>query len=512
MIELDVSKFKTPAFAHQIEGVKLLLRHPAFAIFDEMGAGKSKQVIDTACVLANGDKIDTVVVLAPASVRSVWLDAETGEIRKHAWIPSRVLEFHSPRGGTRWREIWRHGERRLTWIVTNYEFIRSETNRSWLLKGLEDKKTFLVLDESSYVKNRASKQTHAAGKVRQRCSRVVLLNGTPVSNSPLDLWAQMMILDQRILGNRFKNFYQFKYHYAIMGGWHEKQVLGYKNLEELQQLVAPYAVRRLKADCLDLPPKLFTVREVALREETWKIYQTLRRHALVALTEAEEKLEPNAAVRIVRLAQLTSGIIGGLSVDPAGELDFVEEGELSTDPNVELTKDVSREKLDWVLAYLKEETSAKSVIVWCRFRRERERLAKELRDDRHSPWSVAEIYGGQAPASRSAALALMKPTNTTAERVVLVAQPKAGGFGLDLTRATEAVYLSNDFSLTTRLQSIDRPHRPGQQHAVTYVDVLATGPKGQRTIDHTIRRALGKMENLAAWTASVWRRALSEEE
>ena len=65
-------KFKLKPYQHQIKGIDKLVKHSAFALFDEMGVGKSKQVVDAACILFDKGEIDTVVVVAPASVKTVW--------------------------------------------------------------------------------------------------------------------------------------------------------------------------------------------------------------------------------------------------------------------------------------------------------------------------------------------------------------------------------------------------------------------------------------------------------
>mgnify|MGYP003144188393 FL=1 len=67
------------------------------------------------------------------------------------------------------------------------------------------------------------------------------------------------------------------------------------------------------------------------------------------------------------------------------------------------------------------------------------------------------------------------------------------------------VYLNNAYSLNIRLQSEDRIHRPGQTGAaVNYFEIAAEGPKGQRTIDHIVLKALRHKRELAEWTASAW--------
>jgi SNF2 family DNA or RNA helicase len=506
--------FKTLPFEHQRVGIKALVEHEAFALFDEMGAGKSKQVIDAACILAEQGKIDTVVIVAPASVRCVWLDKEIGEIKKHSWMRNRVYEFRKD-----FKEVWEDRyetpQPNLDWVVTNYEWLRSAAHLGTLTEKIASLKALLILDESSYVKNRSASQTKAVLRLRKHCARCVLLNGTPVTNSPLDLWSQMQILDEKILGEYFKNFYNFRYSYCTMrtqkfAGRSFQQVVEYKNLGELAQRISPFVLRREKKDCLDLPAKLYTEREVALSVESWKRYQELKRDALISLGAASEKrMEPNAAVRLMRLAQLTSGILGnGPTPQDPNDLDLP-----IFSPSMQ---DLSDEKLRWAVEYLTEECTAKAVIVWCRWRRERERLAEALRSYNEKSGKVRytfELYGGQAKIERDIAVKYFSDNALTdygGATYVLIAQPHAGGHGLNLVAASEAIYLSNDFALGMRLQSEDRCHRPGQVNQVTYIDVLATGPKGQHTIDHVIFKALREKKNVADLTCQEWRKELND--
>lgn len=514
---------KTPQFAHQKIGTAALIKNPAFALFDEMGAGKSKQVIDAACTLAEQGKIDTVVVVAPASVRCVWLDREIGEIKKHSWAKNHVYELHQ-KTRLMWYDTITKDDpiKWLTWIVTNYEFLRGKKHLEELTVSLSSK-ALLVLDESSYIKNRTAAQTKAVLKLRQHCARCVLLNGTPVTNSPLDLWSQMQVLSPDILENRFKNFYHFRSEFCEMqtmrfGMRSFPQVKAYRRLDKLAKIVAPYVLRRLKADCLDLPEKLYTEREVALTPESWKRYCELKKDALISLGESGEKrMEPNAAVRLMRLAQLTSGILGGT-------LESVQIDETDTRASLTMDRiraaaavptaaqDLSDEKLRWAVQYLTEECTAKAVIVWTRWRRERERLITELRESKFDG-CVQELYGGQKATARTLAVQVFSDTSKLdgGKRKILIAQPHAGGHGLNLVAASEAIYLSNDFALGIRLQSEDRMHRPGQNNPCLYIDVLATGPSGQKTIDHVIFKALHDKKSVADLTTAEWRKELENE-
>lgn len=514
---------KTPQFAHQKTGTAALVAHKAFALFDEMGAGKSKQVIDAACTLAEQGKIDTVVIVAPASVRCVWIDKEIGEIKKHSWHKfNMVMEFHGQR-----KMIWgddlnyyNHSglnKHNLFWIVTNYEFLRSSARIEEFIDLLRDRRVLLVLDESSYIKNRTAKQSKAVAKLRANCDRCVILNGTPITQSPLDLWSQIKILDPKILKCFNGNFYHFRAEYAEMrqqrfGGHSFAQVVRYKNLDKLTTKLAPYVLRREKKDCLDLPPKLYTEREVALTPASWKRYQELKKDFIMTLCEGDVRLEPNAAVRAMRLAQLTSGHLGCSSA----QFGYRDKRVGSQIEGMELnTQDLSDEKLKWCVQYLTEECTAKAVIVWTRWRRERERLyGKLVNEAEPKGWGISQLYGGQSKKERNVSALLFSTTKKEPgldRKQILIAQQHAGGYGLNLVAASEAIYLSNDFSLGIRLQSEDRCHRPGQVNPVTYIDVLATGPQGQKTIDSIIFKALREKKNIADMTTAQWRKELSND-
>jgi SNF2 family DNA or RNA helicase len=291
-----------------------------------------------------------------------------------------------------------------------------------------------------------------------------------------------------------------------MGGWQMKQVVDYINIDKLSNIIKPYVLRREKKDCLDLPPKLYTQREVALSPAAWKMYRELKKEAVISLGPDHTHVEPNSAVRIMRLAQLTSGFLGGV----------LEKGQEELDPSLfaEISKtiDTSDEKIKWMLEYLLHESKSKFIIVWTRWRNERERMVKELREAKGSH-CLFQIYGDQKASERNMAVQFFSGVTTDKKPVksILIAQPQAGGIGLNLVAATEAVYMSNLYSLGSRLQSEDRCHRPGQEHPVTYVDLIATGPNGQKTVDSAILKALREKQEIAHWTCERWRKELSDD-
>lgn len=470
------------AFQHQIIGTNLIVKEPAFALLDEMGLGKTKQIIDAGQILFSQKVIDKVLVISPAAVRSVWFDSDLGELAKHLHTSCTVIEFHD--------QIRRWGKDGLKWVITNYEYVRINAHLEVLLKFC-DKKTMLVIDESSAIKSHKTLQTKACIKIRRMCGRVVLLNGTPITLNPGDMFSQCYVMDPKILD--CETYYHFRSRYAIMGGWRYKQIVQWRNLDEMQRRIKPYAIRRLKSECLDLPPKLDSiVFTVPLSLKTWNIYKEMKNEMIAWLDEQTVSVARQAVVKVMRLAQITCGFLGGL-----------EEG----------TREIGQEKLQFFMKWLNEQLELDpnlKLLVWCRFRAELSRL-RDMSVFANHGIKLGTIRGGQKVSERAEAVRLLDPRTVPDGPVVVIGSPQAGGLGLNLTAAHTVFYMSNDHSLKSRLQSADRVHRPGQTYPVSYFDLEATGPKGEKTVDHLILKALQKKEELAQWTIQAWVRALEEE-
>jgi len=504
-------------YAHQAVGVQRIKAQPEFWIGDEPGAGKTRQAIKAAQDLYLAGAVDHVVVVAPAQVfRTVWYDPGLGQIREYLDVPSMVREYR-PKGRT-----WATpdaGPKALAWTVANYELVRKPERMAPLMRAAGPN-TMLILDESLAVKSPTSQTTHAIYDLRQRCGRVLLLNGTEGGgDTPGDVYAQAKIMSPKILGCR--HWYEFRARYAVMGGyrrlqnvrqpdgkwrkqWVPMEVERWVNIDDLWQRMAPYYLRRTKAECLDLPAKIPPVAiEVPLRASTWSLYKAMRADSMAYLRGGGLVTAQQAGVRGLRLAQLCSGFLGGVRA-----LD--DEGMPYGEPD---TKEVGTEKqealLEWFAGRLVADPNAK-LLLWCRFRGEAERTARAFAEA-FEGLAVGKLVGGQTRDERDAAVALLDPRTAPTGPVVLVGTETAGRFGLNLSAAYLVAHLSSGFSHIDRTQADDRPHRPGQVHHIEYFDFVATGPQGQRTLDHVVLRELRDKGNVAAWGAAEWLRALQEE-
>jgi len=557
----DAGGFWSPPPPHVRYGVEQIIANPYFLLADDMGGMKTAQTIISTQFLHEMDVIDRVIVVAPAAIRpKVWYDEDLGQLREQVWNDKRntVSEYHQK------VRAWSHGPkeaRELRWIVTNYEFIRRESNLIELLRYCGPK-TMLVLDESSAVRTWDSAQTEAIMRLRwrdnakgrpiwgvERCGRVLLLNGTPVAETPMDMFAQCNIMHPSILNCRYVTHFKGRYalQEAVLGyggrpilSPHGKPVMkiaSWTNLPDLQQRVAPYILRREAKDFgvdFALPP---VGMDVALTNNTWKIYKEMRDNMVAWLTSGVATAA-TAATKSMRLAQITSGFLGGIEdsgiddlheqVDDMAQLALSMGVEfapgkldvLSNRPPSEV-QEVGREKLDFALEWheglLKRYPELK-LVTWCRFVPELKRYLKEV-VDKFPNMSVGAACGqkvldmveGSQKAEREYALRLLHPKTAPNGAVTVGATQGTGAMGLNFTACRTVLDMSYDFSPWKKKQGDSRFNRPGQTGPVSFFYLVATGPKGQKTIDHHIMLTrLGKA-NVNDLTVAGWVKMLTEE-
>lgn len=486
--------FRAAPFANQVTGMNLLLANPTFGIFDEMGTGKSRMVVDTASALFLTGSIKAALVVCPNTVKGNWADEARGQIAQ--WTPDAVrygvIRCDSDRY-TQWGkdlDTLQRGDAYLVWIVINYEALRSGKIYSKIESVLKARSTLMVLDESQKIKSPQAEQTQAVQTLGQYAARRVILSGTPITNRPLDVYSQFAFLDKRILG--YPTFTAFKARYARLGGYsvHGRpvEIIGYDHLDELETKVKGYSRRVLKKDCLDLPPKVYERREVALSEGEWSLYKQMRDELLIEV-EGQEVAAPVVLTKLLRLTQLTSGFVTRPRED-------------GQDPDVFYSP--TSAKLDEALEVIDEAPG--KVIVWCLFHAELDRLREALVGKKVM---CVEVHGKVTGADRDEAVRRFQEDPSVK---VFLGQVATGGVGITLTAADTVVYLTNSYSWEHRAQSEDRAHRAGQTRSVTYVDLLATGPQGGRTVDHAVLEAVLAKRDLAGVVLGDVRTVLGERE
>lgn len=495
--ELDWSRCTYAPFEHQITGVHALIKNRAFGILDEMGAGKTKQIIDAACFLYESKEIDVVLIICPAQVKDVWTHPQYSQIIEHAFVKGIIHEFTSR------TTVFPSPDRGLLWVVTSVELLRNPQHVKTLLKLLKGRKFWSVIDESSTITNPKASQTKGVLTIAPKAARRTILNGSPDGGSPLNLFSQFEYLDPMILG--FRNFFAFRNRHAQMGGYMNKQVVGFYRLDELQNKIKPFVLRRLKKDCLDILPKMKApLIEVKLSQASWARYCQMREE-FVAYTNGFDgaSVVSAAPIKALRLAQMCSGFLGGIIDD-----DNEDSSETST---AEISSELTDAFLDNLAMRLENDPNFR-LIAWCRFRPEIARLERRVRE-RFPQMLVRVLQGGLSKSDRKEAVSLFHPdAPDPSGPALLIGQPQAGRFGLNFTKCSNVDYLSNDHSFLTRSQSEDRIHRPGQKFQAYFQDYVVVGPNRERTMSGIILKSLRTKEEISTWICSRWEQEIMQEE
>jgi|TARA_Y100000034_G_scaffold136863_2_gene216493 SNF2 family DNA or RNA helicase len=471
--------FKIKPYEHQLTALEKGLPHLEYAYFMEMGTGKTKVLLDTAAVLYDQGKIEGLLVVAPKGVYRNWTDIEIpAHFPDH--IPSRVVAWSSNLNKKKKEEINSLFEPNNNFciFVINVDALITKKGALVIEKFLNTRLAMMVIDESTTIKTPSAKRTKATIKFGKLARYRRILTGSPVTKSPLDIYTQCEFLNPHLLG--FSSYYSFRNRYAVLidqdyGGRTFKQVVGYKNTEELKDELAQFSFRVTKDECLDLPPKIYVRREFEMTKEQKKVYDEMLSLAL-AIFEEGAATTTSAIVQLLRLHQISCGF---LPLDDDGGMQELKNDRLST------------------LMQLLEETDEK-VIIWANYRADIFRI-KEAVEKAYGPDSIVTYFGDTNIDDRQTAVSSFQDMSSSTR--FFLGNTQTGGYGITLTAASTVVYYSNNYDLEKRLQSEDRAHRIGQHNPVTYIDLVC-----KNTVDEKIIKALRNKIDLArAITGDKWR-------
>lgn len=471
-MDQDLSRYpyRNQPFAHQAAYLQRFWKHPVVALFAEMGTGKSFMLINNAALLYDRGDINGMLIVAPKGVYRNWYKSE---LPKH--MPEHVSYkmacwSPSPRKAEKMEmEAMLNYVDGLRILIMNIEAFSTEKGVSFARTFLRVTNSFMAVDESTTIKTPNAKRTKNIIKVGREARFRRIATGSPVTKSPLDLYAQCEFLSADCLN--MASYYAFQARYAVlverrMATHTFKQIVGYRRLDELQKRLDNFSFRVTKEECLDLPDKVYTRREVEMTAEQRKAYDQMKLMALSVIDQGIVSTN-NALTQLMRLHQICCGHV---KLDDGSEVDF---------PN---------NRIDELSAAL-EEVDGK-VIIWANYRKDIERIKNRLQHD-YGMTAVASYYGDTEAEERQEIVTRFQDPGDSLR--FFVGNPRTGGYGLTLTAAKTVIYYSNNFDLEVRLQSEDRAHRIGQTSKVTYIDLITPG-----TVDEHIVKALRNKINIAS--------------
>lgn len=427
---------------------------------DDMGLGKTLQTI---CLLANqhstqGEGVRSLVV-CPATLGGHWVE----EIRKFVdnLSPFLYMGTLTARVGLR-PEMLRHSV-----VITSYDIVRNDIE---FLGGLSW--NYLVLDEGHVIKNTKSKTSQAIRKLTAQ--HRLILSGTPIQNSVVELWSLFDFLMPGYLGSEK----QFMHRYArpILASRDGKcslkeQEAGVLAMEALHRQTLPFILRRVKEDVLkDLPPKItqdyycdlsplqtqlyedFAAKQSRDGEEaaaqSTHIFQALQylkkvcNHPKLVLTKEHPLFD--AAVR-----SHLAGNVGNL-------LDISHSAKLTALHQLLTDLGLSGEQSESVV-------SPHRALIFCQLKTMLDIVEKDLLKVHFGGLSYMRLDGSVPAQLRHG---LVTRFNTDPSIDLLLLTTSVGGLGLNLTGADTVIFVEHDWNPMKDLQAMDRAHRIGQKRVV----------------------------------------------
>lgn len=474
-------KYKTKPFKHQWDVFKTSRDEEYYALFMEQGTGKSKVIVDTITHLARKGSIDSAVIVAPKGVYRNWLKQEIPIHMPDDVLDSIYMELWNPtetkKNIERLTEFMKSNHNGLKVFIINIEAFSTLKGLHYTQRFLNVHKSMVVIDESSTIKHKTARRTKNLLKLANMAKYRRILTGTPVTAGPIDIYTQMSFLSDNILQS---SFYGFRNRYCVLRRRTINmrtfdEIVDYQNLDELQDIIKPYSYRVTKAECLDLPDKVYTKREIEMTPKQKKVYDILKKKAYIELSEEKSVTAPLVITRLLRLQQIMCGFV---------KYDDGREEEIDK-VNPRITE----------LLQVLEETEGQ-VIIWSNYTRSIHDIENAIKKYMKNK-TCATYYGDTKSEDRQEIVTQFQ----AGEIDYFIGQPRTGGYGLTLTNATTVIYYANSYDLEVRLQSEDRPHRIGQTNKVTYIDFVT--PK---TIDEKIFEALRNKKSLAdSITGDNWK-------
>jgi SNF2 family DNA or RNA helicase len=485
-------------YDYQKQGIQRLFSSRRLILADEMGLGKTVQAILSAnAVKQRANRPIRVLICVPAVVKHNW----KREIKQ--WLGTDDVTLVA--GNFEQREALLKKPSYFT--IVNFEQFRAEYHKSEQAKKLiadgllkikrsnkdllvrqgmltldeghlptvlKQKYDVIIVDEAHRLSNRQSMSFQAMDRVIKANpgNDLYLLTGTPVLNKPSDLWALLHLIDPKT----FSSFWRWVKTYCDTqpSFWNPQiqEITALREAELLRKDVAPYILRREKADVLSLPEKVYQDFEVELEPTQLRMYEKMQKDMWVALENGEVIEAPSILAKLIRLKQL--------SVSP----DLLS----PADPTL-----LRGAKIDALLNVL-EDSGNQKVVIFSQFAEVIRRLTPML--EKLYPDQVSGFTGDLRNYKERQRRIDVFQSNPKTKIFLLTIQ--AGGIGITLTAGTIAMFTDVLWTPALNGQAVDRLHRIGQRAPVTIVTLSANN-----TIDQHIQKILDKKQAMFDATIST---------
>lgn len=467
----------------QRAGVDFGVKHPGYINADDMGLGKTLQSITTVeefyarqkkeasdkghAISGTGDSYrdGPVLVICPNTLRNNWhreiTEGPNPEIFDRTLWPhlgATVIDASTPAKRV---EQAKEAIERNDYLILNWEKLR-------LMPELHKVKwAGVIADEAHRAKNRKSKASEALRKLKAPVK--ISATGTPIMNSPDELWPLLNWIDRENYGAYWRFFNMYVESYEGYRG--SKVITGVRNADKLRFELRDKLIRRTKTQVLDdFPEKLpEQIIEIDMLPAQKRAYEAAQNEFLLNIEEAMKDPEVSNATKRSVLAALQAGDIeqiGREIPNAAARMSFMRQiatsPALMADENGDYAEDVSS-KLDAVVERVTDHPG-KAFVVACWHKRAAEVLAGRLREAK-TPVKAEYLHGDVPPETRAARVDAFQNGDID----VLICTIAVGGVGITLTRADTILFIEEDWVPANNRQMEDRLYRIGQKNDVSVI-------------------------------------------
>lgn len=472
--------FLIKPWAHQLKAIGLAAQLPYYGLFFEQGAGKTSTAINISRVkFAENKRLLRAIVFGPPIVVNNWRDEWImhSKIKPFDIVPligsgaKRFRTFNDKAFGT-------NGELLPKIFLTNYEALSMDNLFAAFQKWEPEE---LIFDESHRLKNFKAKRSKLAEELSNPLGKKrpysYILSGTPILNSPLDIFQQFLILDGGATFGR--NYFAFRARYfrdrnagmpkeRYFPKWEvmNEEFDGFDALGEISKLMATCSMRVEKKDCMDLPPEIHQIVKVGMTDEQARLYKEMKNDFITFL--ADKACTATIAItKALRLMQISSGFVAVKATDTN---ELCEAVSIKKTPKQEALK-----------AMLEDLCENNKVLVWAVWK-ENYKQIREVCDE--LGLAYVEVHGGISAANKQANVDAFK---TDPKVKVFIGHPGSGGIGINLIVAPYSIFYSRTFSLENWLQARARNHRGGSEihDKIVHYDLVC-----ENTIDELVVKKL----------------------
>ncbi len=398
----------------------------------DVGTGKTLAVLEIIKRL----KFQTALILCPLSVTLSWRE----EFLK--WGNKEVEVYHGKISKKKRKQILESEKI----IIMNYEsFITNEAYEALCGRKFQ----LLVIDESQRIKDPESIRTKKLLRIRDNFEFAIVMSGSMILNSLLDIWAQAQVMSNRTIFD--KNFSVFRRRFfenrnasipgrRMWGDWRPRP----GSETEIKKLIANDISFVDKSEVLDLPPLIQVSRRVEMTPQQRIIYESMQKN-LIAVFADKTSVAKIALEKLIRLQQISVGIFK----DDTGKVSSIE-----TDrPKIlfDIMQDIPKQD---------------KIIIWSNWVPTYDVIAEVCEK---SGRSYGFLTGRQSMKDKEESILNFKNGDLN----VLIANQASGGAGLNLQVAKYCIYYSRSFSLEHDIQSMGRIYRGGSEihDKITRIDI-----------------------------------------